>query len=118
MHQEETPTSQLGWHPGKPPSYAAKLKFLLKKREKCIQRGGTRARPSETNKKAKKQKNTQTTKICSLEDHIYHEKSQSLSQVVAWSAIPLRGWNDPCLLTCQHKHYLEHSRKIKSLCRR
>ncbi|KEH29276.1 hypothetical protein MTR_4g032945 [Medicago truncatula] len=24
-HQKETPTSQLSWHPGKPPFYAAKL---------------------------------------------------------------------------------------------
>jgi len=23
MHQEEAPTSQLGWHPGEPPSSAA-----------------------------------------------------------------------------------------------
>jgi len=29
IHQEETPTFQLGWHPGEPPSYAVKLKILL-----------------------------------------------------------------------------------------
>lgn len=40
MHQEETLTSQLGWQLGEPPSYAAKLKILLKKGEKYVQERG------------------------------------------------------------------------------
>jgi len=46
MHQEETPTCQLSWHSGEPPSYAVKLKILLKKEEKIVTRGGTRPKPS------------------------------------------------------------------------
>jgi len=40
MHQGEATTSQLGWHPTEPPSYAANLrKILLKKGEKEYKRG-------------------------------------------------------------------------------
>jgi len=34
MHQEETPTSQLGWHPGDPPSYMPPISNFIKKRGK------------------------------------------------------------------------------------
>jgi len=40
MHQEEAPTSQLGWHLGEPLSYVVKLKILFKKSEKYVQVGG------------------------------------------------------------------------------
>jgi len=46
-HQEETPTSQLDWHPREPPPYAAKLKILFKKDGKMkVYTGGTRPKPS------------------------------------------------------------------------
>jgi len=38
-HQEEAPTSQLGWYPREPPSYAATLKILLKKGKNIYKRG-------------------------------------------------------------------------------
>jgi len=53
-HHEATLTSQLGWHPGNPPSYARQtLKFNLKKRKIYTRRGETRSKPSK-----KKQKET------------------------------------------------------------
>jgi hypothetical protein len=50
-YQEEAPTSQPGWHPGEPPSYAAKLKILLKKGGKICTRGGTRPKLSKQERK-------------------------------------------------------------------
>jgi len=55
MHQEKAPTSQLGWHPGEPLSYTAKLKILLKKGEKiCTSGGGLGQDPRNKKKKRKK----------------------------------------------------------------
>jgi len=46
-HQETTPTSQLGWHPGKLPSYAHQTLDSLKKGKSLYkERGGTRPKPS------------------------------------------------------------------------
>ena len=53
MHQEEAQTSQLGWHPVEPLSYAAKLKILLKKGKNICTRGETRPRPSKQERKLK-----------------------------------------------------------------
>jgi len=50
----ETSTSQLGWHPEKPPSFAINLKILLKKRKKYIQKGRTRPKPSKQRMQGKK----------------------------------------------------------------
>ncbi|KEH21491.1 hypothetical protein MTR_7g406920 [Medicago truncatula] len=59
-HQEAAPTSQLGWHSGEPPSYAAKLKLLLKKKGKKYTRGGTRPIPSKKKTRKKKKKETRS----------------------------------------------------------
>jgi len=55
-HQEASSTSQVGWHPEKTPSYTAKLKkILLKKDENYLQKeGGTIPRPSKKQRKTEK----------------------------------------------------------------
>ena len=55
-HQEEAPTSQLGWHLGEPLSYAATLKILLKKEEKYLQEGGLGQDPQSKKKRMKNRK--------------------------------------------------------------
>jgi hypothetical protein len=60
MHQGEATTSQLGWHPAEPPSYAATLRRnFIKKRVKILHEGGLGQNPK---KKKQETKRNQTEK--------------------------------------------------------
>jgi len=66
-HQGEATTSQLGWHPVEPPSYAANLREnFIKKGEKKYKRGlgqNPQKNKEETTKKRKEKRNSKSKNL-------------------------------------------------------
>jgi len=60
-HQEASSTSQLGWHPERPPSYTAKLKkILLKKMKITYKRRGDYTKTLKENREKTEKKTAKT----------------------------------------------------------